>query len=384
MHWMETFDKATLEQAYEDWGEGCLEDLSITDGEGLAWVGDVDGSYVVEFSLDENHNPVDMSCNCPKTTAGRPCKHMAIICLQLDEDKQDFSLAHLTEFSSPPFLDEYTVDHIDFLLGLCDPDLLRDFLLYLFTEDRSLLKLFWHGIPMKMDEEPDAIVEALKELICRFDESHFFSDFDEAEIFINEVIRLFVLGACFLEERKDVTGLLDFTHRFFTELDIDLMGDHCDQLELLCQTFLVSWKGALDKSGSQERQAMLLWYQDWQGLGGESIQLFNDVLEEFFSLPSFDQKGKTAGKSAFAWPQERRPTKTVLALYPRELLADYEKRAEALASSASNRQHYRELVDFLREIRRIEGGNFLVDTLVSRWRKDHKRRYAMQEELDKL
>ena len=323
MHWMKTFDELTLEQAYEDWGEGCLEDLSITGGEGLAWVGDEDNTYVVKFSLDDNQDPVDMSCDCPKATAGMPCKHMAIICFQLDEDKEGFPLAHLAELFSPPFLDEYKVRHIDFLLGLYDPDLLRGFLLNLLTEDRSLLKLFWHGIPMNMNEEPDAIIETLKDLICRFHESHFFSDFDEAEIFINEAIRLFVLGACILEERKELTGLLDFAHRFFSELDIDLMGDHWDQLELLCQTFLVSWKEALDKSEPRERQAMLRWYQDWQGQGGESIQIFNDVLEEFFSLPAFGQKGEatsaskqgeTTGKSAFAWPQERRPTKTVLAL----------------------------------------------------------------------
>lgn len=393
MHWMKTFDELTLEQAYEDWGEGCLEDLSITGGEGLAWVGDEDNTYVVKFSLDYNQDPVDISCDCPKATAGMPCKHMAIIYFQLDEDKEGFPLAHLAELFSPPFLDEYKARHIDFLLGLCDPDLLRGFLLNLLTEDRSLLKLFWHGIPMNMNEEPDTIIETLKDLICRFDESHFFSDFDEAEIFINEAIRLFVLGACILEERKELTGLLDFAHCFFSELDINLMGDHWDQLELLCQTFLVSWKEALDKSEPRERQAMLRWYQDWQGQGGESIQIFNDVLEEFFSLPAFGQKGEatsaskqgeTTGKSAFAWPQERRLTKTVLALYPQELLADCEKRAEALASSASNRQNYRELVDFLRDIRRVEGGNFLVDVLVSRWRKDYKRRYAMQEELDKL
>lgn len=54
MDWMKTFDKATLEQAYEDWREGCLQDLSISDGDGLAWVSDEEDTYRVAFSLD-NH-----------------------------------------------------------------------------------------------------------------------------------------------------------------------------------------------------------------------------------------------------------------------------------------------------------------------------------------
>ena len=393
MNWMKAFDEATLELAYADWSEGCLEDLSITDGDGRAWVGDGKDTYVVEFSLDDNQEPADLFCDCSKATEGVPCKHMAVVCFQLDEDKKSLSIAHLVELSAPSFLDEYEAKHIDFFLGLCDPDLLHGFLLYLLNEDRSLLKLFWHGMHINMEEEPDAIIETLKDLICRFEESHFFSDYYEAEIFINEAIRLFVLGAYILDERKDIVGLFDFSHRFFSELDIDVMGDHWDQLDLLCQTFLVSWRMALDKSSPRERQIMLRWYQDWQGLGGESIQLFNDVLEEFFRLPAFGQKSKMtftskrgamAGNSISPLLQERRPKETVLALYPQELLTDCEERAEALASSAANRQHYRNLVDFLREIRRIEGGNLLVDALVTRWRIEYKRRYALQEELDKL
>ena len=393
MDWMKTFDEATLEKAYEDWLEGCIQDLSISDGDGLGWVSDEEDTYMVAFSLDDHQDPVAMTCTCPKAVAGMSCKHMAIIHYQLVEDKSGFSLEHLMDLSAPPFLDEYSLKNIHFLLGLYDPDLLSSFLLYLLNEDRSLLKLFWHGIYMNMPEEPDAIMAALEDLVCRFEDTHLFGDFYEADVFINEVIRLYVFGSCLLQEKKDVTGLLDFAFRFFSLLDEDFMDDHWDQLDLLCHSFLLSWKDALDKSGPRERQAMLRWYQDWQGLGGEAIQLFNDCLKEFFSLPAFSQKDRqiSAGRrlqrkveSDIPSAAGGRPLGTVKALYPKELLASCQETAQVLASRAVNRQHYRDLVGFLREIQRIEGGNALVDSLVSRWRIEYKRRYALQEELDKL
>ena len=171
------------------------------------------------------------------------------------------------------------------------------------------------------------------------------------------------------------------------------MDDHWDQLDLLCHSFLLSWKDALDKSGPRERQAMLRWYQDWQGLGGEAIHLFNDCLKEFFSLPAFGQKDRQISANSRPRGKEEsdtasaaggRPLGTVKALYPKELLASCQETALVLASRAVNRQHYRDLVGFLREIQRIEGGKTLVDSLVSRWRIEYKRRYALQEELDKL
>lgn len=377
MNWMKVFDGATLEQAYEDWLEGCLEDFSITDGKGLAWVGDENKSHVVEFTLDSHQDPVGMTCDCPKALSGRPCKHMAVIYYQLDEDKNGFSLAQLAELSAPPFLDEYSLKNIHFLLGLCDPDLVSSFLLYLLNEDRSLLKFFWQGIYMNMPDDPDAVIGLLKDLVLRFKESHLFGDFDEAEVFINEAIRLFVFGSDLFQEKKDVAGLLDFSFQVFSELDTDIMDDHWGQLDFLCQNFLEVWKEVLEESGPPERQAMLDWYRDWQGIGGESIQLFNDFLEEFFSLPAFRQKGKEL-------PASRQAKGTVQALFPEALLANFEREAIDLVSSASNRQHYQELVDFLREIQRFEGGKALVKSLVSRWRIEYKRRYALQEELDTL
>lgn len=125
------------------------------------------------------------------------------------------------------------------------------------------------------------------------------------------------------------------------------------------------------KEGYLAWLSMLHWYQEWQGVGGENIQFFNEVLEEFFTLPAFKSKARS-------------PKSTVKALYPQEVLAGCEKTSEALAARARTRQHDRELVDFPRKIRRFGGGDRLVDELVARWRVIYKRRYAMQDEPNRL
>ncbi|NLB28509.1 MAG: hypothetical protein GX819_06145, partial [Clostridiaceae bacterium] len=51
---------------------------------------------------------------------------------------------------------------------------------------------------------------------------------------------------------------------------------------------------------------------------------------------------------------------------------------------ASGRSRYRDLVALLRQLKGMPGGAEQVDLIVGQWRQAYRRRYAMQQELDKL
>lgn len=396
MEWKTPFDQATLDAGYEDWIDGCLEEITYEDEGFAAIVNDEEDSYIVHFFLDDDHNLVNVTCSCPLAEEGHRCKHMATAYFQLEEDAggEPFETWPMDDIEAPPFLDDYDLDDIHFLMEISEPEHLHNFMSFLFVENPSLLKYFWLGAYHTLAAESlDDIKDALQALIDRFEAAHYIAEFYQAEVFINEAIRLYVMGSSMLEEEKDMAGLFDFGYHFMSALDIDLMDDHSDQLEMAAEACLLTWQLALDQSDRQDRQAMVRWYQDWQGEGGEAIELFEDALDHFFRLPAF--AGKAGRSMGPPWnlpdpsmggraAKDRKPRGKIQALYPQEVLASYERRAEAMAYKAYSRPAYRELVGFLRQIQRIEGGKALVDDLVGRWRYEYKRRYAMQEELDKL
>lgn len=397
MKWKTSFDTTTLEAGYRDWLDGCLEEITFAEDVFAARVIDVDDTYIVRFFMDDNLNLLDVTCDCPLAEEGRHrCKHMATAYFQLEEDAggEPFASPEFDDIDAPPFLDDYDLDEIRFLMEISEPELIHNFMSLLFMENPSLLKLFWNGAYHALSTgDLDDVKDALEDLVERFEAAHYIAEFYQAEVFINEAIRLYVIGTSILEEEKDMAGLFEFGYHFMSALDTCLMEDHADQLEMAAEACFITWQLALDRSDSRDRQAMRLWYQDWQGEGGEAIDQFEYALDQFFRLPPFGDTTKTfiasmrnsrkrQPGSSSAEASKSRPR--IQALYPQAVLASYERRAEEMAFEAYSRPAYRELVDFLRHIQRIEGGRALVDDLVGRWRHIYKRRYAMQEELDYL
>jgi len=74
----------------------------------------------------------------------------------------------------------------------------------------------------------------------------------------------------------------------------------------------------------------------------------------------------------------------LLAFKSDRVLEKYEREVQRMAEQASKRNRYRELVALLRQMKRMPGGASVVEKIVTSWRRDYKRRHAMQEELDKL
>lgn len=70
--------------------------------------------------------------------------------------------------------------------------------------------------------------------------------------------------------------------------------------------------------------------------------------------------------------------------YPRELLEKYRHELSAMVAPVSDRRVYQQLVDILRKMKKISGGEQVVEEIVSEWRRNYKSRRAMMEEMDKL
>ena len=70
--------------------------------------------------------------------------------------------------------------------------------------------------------------------------------------------------------------------------------------------------------------------------------------------------------------------------YPERVLQKYADEMNAAARNTADRKAYREWVSMLKHIRKITGGEAVVDEIVKAWRIEYSRRRAMMEELDRL
>ena len=70
--------------------------------------------------------------------------------------------------------------------------------------------------------------------------------------------------------------------------------------------------------------------------------------------------------------------------YPEQLLKVYRERVEKQAESTGSRKHYYQIVEELRIMKSITGGDKVVDEIIKKWKVQYKNRSAMLDELNQL
>ena len=70
--------------------------------------------------------------------------------------------------------------------------------------------------------------------------------------------------------------------------------------------------------------------------------------------------------------------------YPEQLLQVYRESVEKQAESKGSRKHYYQIVEELRIMKSITGGDKVVDEIIKRWKVQYKNRSAMLDELSQL
>lgn len=70
--------------------------------------------------------------------------------------------------------------------------------------------------------------------------------------------------------------------------------------------------------------------------------------------------------------------------YPEELLEKYKTELNQMVVCARGRKKYREIADLLLELRTIEGGKSMADSIIAEWKKKYKTRTAMLDEIKKI
>lgn len=76
--------------------------------------------------------------------------------------------------------------------------------------------------------------------------------------------------------------------------------------------------------------------------------------------------------------------KDLISIFPKQVLQKYERELKEMASKTGNRKQYRELVSLLRKMKKIKGGNQVVENICMEWKIQYKNRPAMMGELEKL
>lgn len=70
--------------------------------------------------------------------------------------------------------------------------------------------------------------------------------------------------------------------------------------------------------------------------------------------------------------------------YPEQLLQIYRENVEKQAESTGSRKHYYQIVEELRIMKSITGGDKVVDEIIKKWKVQYKNRSAMLDELDRV
>ena len=70
--------------------------------------------------------------------------------------------------------------------------------------------------------------------------------------------------------------------------------------------------------------------------------------------------------------------------YPEQLLQVYQETVEKQAESKGSRKHYYQIVEELRIMKSITGGDKVVDEIIKRWKVQYKNRSAMLDELNRV
>ena len=68
--------------------------------------------------------------------------------------------------------------------------------------------------------------------------------------------------------------------------------------------------------------------------------------------------------------------------YPERLLQIYRENVEKQAESTGSRKHYYQIVEELRIMKSINGGNKIVNEIITKWKVQYKNRSAMLDELN--
>lgn len=70
--------------------------------------------------------------------------------------------------------------------------------------------------------------------------------------------------------------------------------------------------------------------------------------------------------------------------YPKQLLQVYRENVEKQAESKGSRKHYYQIVEELRIMKSISGGDKVVDEIIKKWKVQYKNRSAMMDELNRV
>ena len=68
--------------------------------------------------------------------------------------------------------------------------------------------------------------------------------------------------------------------------------------------------------------------------------------------------------------------------YPEQLLQIYREIVEKQAESTGDRKHYYQIVEELRIMKSINGGDKIVNEIIKKWKVQYKNRSAMLDELN--
>lgn len=300
MKWEKLFQKIILERGYEYYCEGLVENLDF-DGEILT--ADVYGTldYEVEIYFD-GEEIQRMLCNCPYASDGTPCKHMAAVLYEWNEEKEDFEEencniskngkdSRIVQVRSKEKESRFG-DSIDGIVAGADETVVRRFLTEILRADEKLfLRFKMLTNPSVCDEDMKKYKKRIDGIVHRYLGRERFityyrasSSIREMEEVLDEDVKMMIDDKCY-PEAFELTNYV-----FLTVGQVD-MDDSDGGTGMIAEQCLAIWEEILDEADEQMKRKMYNWFT--KHLNGSVIDYMEEYIEQIlmngFVSPEYQQ-----------------------------------------------------------------------------------------------
>ena len=251
MEWEHLFQRRMLERGLDYYLDDRVSDLHISDKKIEAVV---EGSedYRVKILIDDD-DITDMSCSCPYASDGAPCKHMAAVLYEYEDEVDEQSSADSSGesndaegtaakgASAEPTMDE--------MVANADEDLIRRFLLEALKHDEKLALRFRSLCsPVVSAADLEKYKKRVNQLIRSYEGRGGFIDYRSASPFMNEIVGEMNDSLENLTDNKCYSAAFELAAYTFIQVSDVEMDDSGGELSWFAEECEEWWERILDEA----------------------------------------------------------------------------------------------------------------------------------------
>ena len=276
--WEDLFSEIILERGWDYFEKGCIDSLSVKNGEANAKVSGTN-NYSVKIKWNGT-NISSMSCNCP---FDGNCKHIAAVMYALKEVKEP---------------DENSLDELKELVSKADAKIVRTFLFEILKDDEELAERF-KNLTTPSDKELDVepFIKKAKKIANQCSDAYGFVDYYSISDGIEKIEQIFEKDLPLFLDKKQFFSACELVTKIF-ETFFDLQDDDEGSLYVLAEICTNAMKRILKTENLEAESFLFDWCTEYLESTHWDSYSMNEQIESFF-MENFNHGQNAQRKLAY-------------------------------------------------------------------------------------